>query len=115
MDKRKFIELLSKSSTGNPYTVRFYIDEKKIYAFCSCPAGEHRKLCKHVLRIISGDESILFDITQKELLNKIGLFIQNSTIPAFISKLRDSEVQLENAQKNVKRAKINLEKELLKK
>jgi uncharacterized Zn finger protein len=115
MDIENYIEILSKSSSGNPYTVRFYIDENTISAFCSCPAGDHRKLCKHVIRMINGDDSILYDSSQKTILDEICSHLQGTTIPSLLSELSESEILLEKAQKNVKKVKKALEKVVLKK
>ncbi len=110
-----YIEILAKSSSGNPYTVRFYLEENEISAFCSCPAGDNRKLCKHLKRIIAGDDSILFDSNQKNIFLKINSHLERTSIPILLSELNESEILLENAQKNVKKAKKALEKAVLRK
>lgn len=115
MDTESNIEILAKSSSGNPYKVLFTIEENSISAFCSCPAGIHRKLCKHITRIMNGEDSILFDSNQKQELAKIVSLLRNTKIPSLISDLRESEIFLENAQKVVKKAKKIIEKEILKK
>jgi hypothetical protein len=115
MNVSNFIEILAKSSSGDPYTVRFYLEENEISAFCSCPAGDNRKLCKHVKRIIAGDDSILFDNNQRKIFLEIGSHLQKTSIPSLLSKLNESEIALENAQKNLKKAKKALEKAILKK
>jgi uncharacterized Zn finger protein len=108
-----YIEILSKSSTGIPYTVKFYLKEKGISANCSCPAGENRRLCKHIIQIINAEDSILFDNNQKNLLEKINSHLQNTDIPRLISSLREKEILLEKTQENVKKAKKSLEKAIL--
>ena len=115
MSMSNYIEILAKSSSGDPYTVRFYIEENEISVFCSCPAGDNRKLCKHVKRIIAGDDSILFDSNQKNIFLKIGSHLERTPIPNLLSDLIESEIVLENAQKNLKKAKKALEKAVLKK
>ena len=115
MKTKSHIEILSKSSSGNPYTVRFYIDENTISAFCSCPAGDHRKLCKHVMRMINGDDSILYDSSQKTILDEICSHLQRTSIPSLLSELRESEILLKKAQKDAKKVKKNLEKVILQK
>ncbi|MDT8302621.1 MAG: SWIM zinc finger family protein [Sedimentisphaerales bacterium] len=115
MNTENYVEILVKSSSGNPYKVRFYLEQNEISAFCSCPAGDNRKLCKHVKRIIAGDDSIIFDINQKNVLLKIGSHLERTSIPILLSELSESEIVLENAQKNLKKAKKALEKVVLKK
>lgn len=113
MSAKNHIEILAKSSSGNPYTVRFYLEEDGISAFCSCPAGDHRKLCKHVMRIINGDDSILYNDSQKQILSNISIHLQGTAIPVLLSELNKSEIVLENAQKNARKAKKTLEKVVL--
>lgn len=115
MGIKKHIELLARSSSDAPYTVRFYIEENGISAFCSCPAGDHRKLCKHVIRMINSDDSILYDSNQKSILDEICLHLQKTTIPSLLSELNESEVLLDKAKKNVEKMKKALEKAVLKK
>ncbi|HIJ71637.1 MAG TPA: hypothetical protein HPP87_09785 [Planctomycetes bacterium] len=109
------IEILAKSSSGGSYTVRFYLEENKISAFYSCPAGDNRKLCKHVMRIITGDDSILYDSHQQKVFAKIISHLKGTNIPSLLSELNKSEILLENAQKNAKKAKKAIEKAILKK
>ena len=66
------------------------------------------------MRIITGDDSILYDSNQKEIFVKIGSYLKETNIPFLLSELNKSEVQLENAQKNAKKAKKALEKVVLK-
>lgn len=115
MGAKKHVDILAKSSSGDSYTVRFYIEEDGISAFCSCPAGEHRKLCKHVIRMINGDDSILYDSSQKKILDEICSHLQKTTIPSLLSELSESEILLDKARKNVEKMKKALEKAVLKK
>lgn len=111
----KSIVILSKSSSGNPYSVRFYLEENRISAYCSCPAGENHKLCKHIIQIINSEDSILFDNNQYNLMKEICSHLQNTEIPNLVSNLRENEILLEKSQENVKKAKIALGKAVLKK
>ena len=115
MSTEHYLEILSKSSSGKPYTVRFYIEENGISAFCSCPAGGHRKLCKHVIRMMNGDDSILYDSSQKTILDEVCSHLQRTAIPSLLSELSESEILLNKAQKSVRKMKKALEKAVLKK
>jgi len=115
MDTGNYVEIFAKSSSGDPYTVRFYLDENKISAFCSCPAGVYRILCKHVIRIISGDDSILYDMNQKKLMEQIGSHLQKTIIPSLLSELNESELLMKKVRQKAKKAKKNLEKAILQK
>ena len=114
MSTQKYIEILAKSSSSDiPYTVRCYLEEDKISFFCSCPAGDNRMLCKHVRKIIAGDASILYDRNQKNELEKIGNHLQETQIPSLLLEINKSEDLLEEAKRNVKKAKKNLENAIL--
>ena len=115
MGIKKHIELLAKSSSSNtPYTVRCYLEENKMSFFCSCRAGENRMLCKHVRKIIAGDELILYDMNQKSELEKISNHLQKTQIPLLLLEMNKSEKLLEEAKRNVEKAKKNLETAILK-
>jgi hypothetical protein len=109
------IEIIAKSSSGNPYTVRFYLEENRISAYCSCPAGENHMLCKHIMQIINNEDTILFNSNQKHLMAEINSHLQYTDIPDIISNLRQNEILLETTQKDIKKAKKALEKVILKK
>jgi uncharacterized Zn finger protein len=115
MGTKKHIEILVKSSSSDStYTVRCYLEENKISIFCSCPAGDNRMLCKHVRKIIAGDASILYDRNQKNELEKINNHLQETQIPLLLLEIDKSEDLLEEAKRNVKKAKKNLENVILK-
>ena len=110
MGAKRQIEILAKSSSSDTtYTVRCYLEENKISFFCSCPAGENRKLCKHVKQIMAGDGSILYDINQQNDLELISNYLQNTQIPLLALELKKSEELLEKAKSNMERAKKALE------
>ncbi len=115
MNTENYVEILVKSSSGDPYTVRFYLDKNEISAFCSCPAGVYRMLCKHIMRIISDDDSILYDNRQKKLMEQIGSHLRKTTIPSLLSELNESEMIMKRAQQKAREAKQNLEKAILQK
>src|SRR4030042_3150979 len=114
MGTKKHIEILAKSSSSDtPYVVRCYLEENKISIFCSCPAGDNRMLCKHVRKIIAGDASILYDRNQKNELEEINNHLQETQIPLLLLEIDKSEDLLEEAKRNVKKAKKNLENVIL--
>jgi len=112
----KKLEILAKSSSSEiPYTVECYLEENKISVFCSCPAGDNRKLCKHVRKIIAGDDSILYDRNQENVLESIRNHLAKTAIPLLLSELEKSESLLEEAERNVEKAKKNLRNVILNK
>ena len=109
MGVKKNIEILAKSSSSDtPYTVRCYFEEDKISVFCSCPAGDNRKLCKHVRQVLIGDASILYDKNQKNDLEEISNCLQKTRIPLLLFEINKFEDILEEAKKNMEKAKKNL-------
>ncbi|MDD5064523.1 MAG: hypothetical protein PHQ35_07190 [Phycisphaerae bacterium] len=116
MGIKKHIELLAKSSSSEtPYTVECYLEGNKMLVFCSCRAGDNRMLCKHVRKIIAGDESILYDRNQKNELEKISNHLQKTQIPLLLLEMNKSEDLLEEAKRNAEKAKKNLENVILNK
>jgi uncharacterized Zn finger protein len=114
MGVKKHIEILAKSSSSDtPYTVKCYLEKNKISVFCSCPAGDNRKLCKHVRQIITGDDSILYDRNQKNELEAIRNHLTETAIPLLLSELEKYEYLLEEAKRNVEKAKKNLKNVIL--
>lgn len=45
-------------STGNDYTVSFWMKDGKLKALCTCKAGVNHVLCKHVLGLIESNKEI---------------------------------------------------------
>jgi uncharacterized Zn finger protein len=112
---KEHIEILAKSSSSDtPYNISCYLEENKISVFCSCPAGDNRLLCKHVRKIIAGDDSILYDRNQKNELEKISNHLQKTQISSLLLEVKKSEDLLEEAKRNVEKAKKNLGNAILK-
>jgi uncharacterized Zn finger protein len=109
MDAKKNIEILAKSSSSDTtYTVGCYFEENKISVFCSCPAGDNRKLCKHVRQVLIGDASILYDKNQKNDLEEISNRLHKTQIPLLLFEINKFEDLLEETKKNMEKAKKNL-------
>jgi hypothetical protein len=114
MGVKKHIELLAKSSSSDtPYTVKCYLEENKMSFFCSCRAGDNRMLCKHVRKIMAGDDSILYDKNQKKELEAIRNHLTKTEIPLLLSELDRYDSILEEAKKNTDKLKKKLKVLLL--
>lgn len=59
----KHFEAISET-TGEIYQVTFVSDGEKVKAQCSCPAGQKKTLCKHVLDCIDADSALRFALVQ---------------------------------------------------
>jgi uncharacterized Zn finger protein len=105
----KKLEILAKSSSSEtPYTVECYLEENKISVFCSCPAGDNRLLCKHVKKIVAGDESILYDKNQKSELQMIVDNLKGTEISVLVSELDRQESIMEEAKRDAEKLKKKL-------
>ena len=51
------INFMVKGSAEDPYEVTFLKNDDKLLVFCTCPAGENRRHCKHRLSIMNGSSS----------------------------------------------------------
>jgi uncharacterized Zn finger protein len=109
MGVKNTIEILAKSSSSDtPYTVKCFFEEDKVSVFCSCPAGDNRKLCKHAKYVLAGDASILYDKNQKNDLEEISHRLQKTQIPSLLTDINKSEKLLEETKRNLEKAKKNL-------
>lgn len=70
---------------------------------------------RHVRQIIVGDDSILYDRNQKNELEKISNHLQKTQIPSLLLEINKSEDLLEEAKRNVEKAKKNLGNAILNK
>ena len=104
------ITIFAKSSSQPelPYCVNFTIDEGKLRVNCSCHAGTYGQLCKHKTSLVQGDESMLHDISQKELLVEIISTIKDSPVFEEYLKLYDKKIEIEEKQKELKKELKNI-------
>jgi len=100
--------LLAKSSKGEPYQVHFTLKENRLSVFCKCPAGIYGQLCKHKVKLLSNDTSMLFDPNQTDQLSQIVEWAKKTEYPQLLDELQDSEKEAETAKKKVKAIKERL-------
>lgn len=77
--------------------------------YCDCTAGDLKKLCRHKLAIVTGDETILFNPSEKDSLNQICEWIRQSQYPELMRDLNDAEKAEREAKQRVALAKKRLE------
>lgn len=99
------ITLFAKSSSQPelPYSVDFIIGDGMLRIHCSCPAGSFGQLCKHKTSFIEGDDKMLFDISQKEILADVVSTIQASPIYDELSKFFKRKIEIEKIQRELKK------------
>src|SRR4051794_27594852 len=91
--------LLAKSSSGDPYELIFELsDNGLLTATCCCAAAHVGQLCKHVLALLGGDCSMLFNpAAETEALNHLLKIVGDCEIgpdySALLARLRDLDLE----------------------
>ncbi len=98
------ISIKAKSSSDEPYTVDFFIADKKIAVFCSCRAGIYGQLCKHKRELISGVKSRLFDESGAVKLKEL------EAVLSIAPELRKTVEKIVELEKNIRREQAKLKK-----
>lgn len=100
------------SSSGDPYDVHFELFENKFRVHCNCPAGIYGKLCKHKTGILDGDDSLLFDKNDREMLDRVHEIVKKSKYTEIISGYITIKKEIETAQKKEKKLREQIEQSL---
>lgn len=106
------ITLQAKSSEGSFYDVMFSFEDKSLKVRCSCRAGIFGQLCKHKIKFISGDTSLLYDNNQFDEFNRLQELIKKSNLPKLTSQLDSIRLVIEQNKMEEKRIKNLIENEL---
>jgi len=101
------IVFLVRGSAPKPYEVVFRKYRDRLTASCTCPAGTFSQLCKHRLRIMSGDRSGIISENIPAVLD-IQTWISGTEIQNAIIELHDAEMLLEEAKKRIASSKKRL-------
>jgi len=104
----RVINLKAKSSSGNYYQVVFEITET-IKARCTCNAGMFGKLCRHKTGLLSGDSSLLYDLTEEPMFDELISFVTRSEYANLIDELLSAKEAIEAAKKHEKKVKHSIE------
>jgi hypothetical protein len=101
--------LVKNDSKSIPYTAEVIIRNNQMFIHCNCPAGKFGNFCRHKIRLTQDDHDILYDQSQRNDLNRIADWIQNSDFVEFIferslfkKELREAEDRLETVKRNMK-------------
>jgi hypothetical protein len=103
------ITLKVHSSDGDFYNVNCKNNDGVISIKCDCVAGSYTKLCKHKLLIVSGQNEVLYDVSQTEDFNTVQGWICNSEYPALLNKLAILEKELLKKKHEVRKVKELIE------
>ena len=61
------INFMVKGSAEDPYEVTFLKSDDSLLVFCTCPAGENRRHCKHRVAIMNGSGENIVSDNQDEI------------------------------------------------
>jgi len=107
-DQEIIIRAKSQSKPDKPYIVGFTLKGEFLYTRCTCPAGEHDRMCRHRVGVLSNDPSILFDKNEKDLISKVSGWASMTEFPLLIDDLRQAEKEVERANKIIKPLKTKI-------
>lgn len=100
-----------QSDSGNEYEVIFWHDgDKKMHAYCSCPAGENNIHCKHRLALLDGDDEDTIISENHADLKLLGKLIKGTTLETAYKEYLSAEKEYQVAGNNFKAAKSALNK-----
>ena len=104
----KIISLKAKSSSGDHYRVEFEITDT-IKVSCNCNAGIFGKLCRHKTGLLSGESSVLYDLTEEPMLEELMSFVTLSEYTNLIDEILSAKKAIEDAKKHEKKVMRTLE------
>ena len=102
------VRLLARSSSGDPYTVSFNLEDGILTIGCECQASEHHLPCRHRLGLAAGDTRLLFDAAQKGELETAASWAQSSQLATLLENLDEAERAVEAAKRVVKGVKYQI-------
>ena len=105
------IRLKAKSSDGKAsYVVQFVRESGKLSIFCSCPAGEFGRYCKHKLSFLKGESALLTDTSDADSISAVREWVRESSYAALLAEIDLAETDAKNAQSRVQDLKKKLER-----
>ena len=104
------INFLAKNENmPTPYAVEVIIKNRQMFIRCDCPAGKFGNFCIHKIRLLQNEHQALYDPSQRNELNYVSNWVQNSDFWDLISErggfkkeLRKAEDLLETIKRNMK-------------
>lgn len=102
-------KIKAKSSSGGYYEVTVTNSGSSITVFCTCDAGKQGKLCRHKTEILDGDIDSLFDLNEKDDLNRMTAIVDRSTYRELRKEHLQIKTDVEAMQKREKHVRLNIE------
>ena len=103
------ITINALNNSGSPCNVDFIYENSILKVHCPCKAGKLGQLCKHMIGLIDGDESILADSAELPLLLQVQDILNRA--PVFqkaINELAKAEGVILNEEIKVSRIRKKL-------
>lgn len=91
------------------YVAGFIAEDGLLSVYCSCPAGELGKWCKHKMALMSGDTAKLGNL-DSAVINELRTLVGKSIFPQLMDAVQQAEDDALIAKKRVVDAKKRLEK-----
>ena len=104
--------LKAKSSSGEPYSVQFELEEEKLKVHCTCKAGIMRTDCKHRISLLKGDLNMLADPLQADDLATVVKWSDRSGFSTLLQELDTAEAQVSFARSELKKVKEKFEEKM---
>lgn len=101
------LEFLVKGTQEEPYRVIIERDGNNLNAFCTCAAAANGQVCKHRLRILSGNPEGLVEGCHAHLAEVSG-WLAGTDVEAAVCALAKVEEEFELAKINLANAKKHL-------
>ena len=96
----------AKSSRSEPYDVDFLFENGRLSVYCNCKAGIFGRLCKHKTELIVGDESRLFNISDKDKMTQLRSIISRvPEVHSLAGSIAHSEKLIRREQTKIKTLK----------
>ena len=84
------INFMVKGSAEEPYEVTFLKNGDNLLVFCSCPAGDNRRHCKHRVAIMNGSSSNIVSDNREEIAT-VQAWMQGTDVETALRELNDAE------------------------
>ena len=86
------INFMVKGSAEDPYEVTFLRNDDKLLVFCTCPAGENRRHCKHRVAIMNGSSSNIVS-DNRDQIPTVQDWLQGTAVEAALREYNEASAQ----------------------
>jgi hypothetical protein len=109
----KEIRLKAKSSSGGFYDVSFRREGGLLFVSCTCKASIYGNLCKHKIRLLNGDDSILYERNDAPALREVHEWLSQSTYSKLLADYDFLKKQIEDEKVKERKLRNRIEKILM--